>query len=131
MHDGAEYVGDDFYCDVALAHPAELDIVHEDDRVLAFHHTKPKWEFHLVVIPKRHIASLTRASAIDQDDVAAVLKVAQSLARGVEEELGAQPVMSNLGNYQDSQHLRVHIHSGARLRSSSSPLVSNDDAVAE
>lgn len=130
MHNGAEYVGDDFYCDVALAHPDELDIVHEDDRVLAFHHTKPKWELHLVVIPKRHIASLTRASALDEDDVAAVLRVAQTLARGVEEERGAQPVMSNLGNYQDSQHLRVHIHSGPRLSSPSEP-ASIDDAVAE
>lgn len=131
MHEGAEYVGDDFYCEVALARPGELDIVHEDDRVLAFHHTKPKWEFHLVVIPKRHIASLTRASALDQDDIAAVLKVAQSLARGVEEELGAEPVMSSMGNYQDSQHLRVHIHSGARLRVPSGPLVPSDDVVAE
>ncbi len=63
--------------------------------MLAFHHTKPVWEFHLVVIPKRHIASLTRASAADQDDIAAILKVAQFLARTVEEERGDQAVVTN------------------------------------
>lgn len=116
MQHGAEYEGDDFYCDVALANTAELDVVHEDDRVIAFHHTKPLWEFHLVVIPKRHIASLTRASAADQDDIQATMKVAQSLARAVEEQRGDEAVVTNLGNYQDCQHLRVHIHSGALIR---------------
>lgn len=57
-----DYDGDDFYCDVAIPHAAELDVVHEDELVLAFHHTKPLWEVHIVVVPKRHIASLTRAS---------------------------------------------------------------------
>ncbi len=116
MQIGAEYDGDDFYCDIALANTAVLDVVHEDDRVIAFHHTKPVWELHLVVIPKRHIASLTRAAATDEDDVQAMMKVAQSLARAVEEERGAEAVVTNLGSYQDSQHLRVHIHSGAQIR---------------
>ncbi len=116
MQHGGEYDGDDFYCDVALANTAALDIVHEDDRVIAFHHTKPLWELHLVVIPKRHIASLTRADAADEDDVQAMMKVAQSLARAVEEERGSEAVVTNLGSYQDSQHLRVHIHSGSQVR---------------
>lgn len=116
MRDGDKYDGDDFYCDVALRNVAELDVVHEDDRVIAFHHTKPVWEFHLVVIPKRHIASLTRASSTDQDDIQAIMQVAQALARAVEEERGSEAVVTNLGSYQDSQHLRVHIHSGALVR---------------
>jgi histidine triad (HIT) family protein len=111
---GADYDGDDFYCDVAIPHSDELNVVHEDDRVLAFHHTRPHWEVHLVVVPKRHIASLTRASIADGDDIGALLKVVQSVAREVEEEQGAAAVLTNLGSYQDSQHLHVHIHAGAR-----------------
>jgi histidine triad (HIT) family protein len=114
---GAQYDGDDFYCDVAIPHAAELDVVHEDDRVLAFHHTRPLWEVHVVVVPKRHIASLTRASAADGDDISALLKVVQTVARDVEEERGAAAVLTNLGSYQDSQHLHVHIHAGPRLGS--------------
>jgi histidine triad (HIT) family protein len=112
---GADYDGDDFYCDVAIPHADELDVVHDDERVLAFHHTRPAWEVHVVVVPKRHIASLTRASAADGDDISALLKVVQSVARDVEEERGAAAVLTNLGSYQDSRHLHVHIHAGARL----------------
>lgn len=114
MKVGAQYDGDDFYCDVAIPRAAELDVVHEDDRVLAFHHTRPLWEVHLVVVPKRHIASLTRASAADEDDIGALLKVVQIVARNVEEERGAATVLTNLGSYLDSRHLHVHIHAGPR-----------------
>jgi histidine triad (HIT) family protein len=114
---GAEYDGDDFYCDVAIPHAEDLEVVHEDDRVLAFHHTKPHWQVHVVVIPKRHIASLTRASVTDEEDISALLKVVQSVARDVEVEEGAAAVLTNLGAYQDSKHLHVHIHSGPRLGS--------------
>lgn len=110
-----DYDGDDFYCDVAIPHAAELDVVHEDELVLAFHHTKPLWEVHIVVVPKRHIASLTRASDTDEDDVRALLEVVQSVAADVESAEGAAAVLTNLGSYQDSKHLHVHIHSGDRL----------------
>ena len=111
---GADYDGDDFYCDVAIPNVADLEVVHEDDQVLAFHHTKPFWPVHVVVVPKRHIASLTRASATDEADISALLKVVQSVARDVEAEEGAAAVLTNLGAYQDSKHLHVHIHSGPR-----------------
>jgi histidine triad (HIT) family protein len=111
---GAQYDGDDFYCDVAIPNVAQLDVVHEDDRVLAFHHTRPLWDVHIVVVPKRHIASLTRASAADQDDISALLKVVQNVARVVEEERGAAAVLTNIGSYQESRHLHVHIHAGPR-----------------
>ena len=52
------YAGDDFYCDVAIPYPDRLEVVHQDERVLAFHHTRPFWRTHVVVVPVRHLASL-------------------------------------------------------------------------
>jgi histidine triad (HIT) family protein len=109
------YRGNDFYCDVAIPHTDLLDVVHEDDRVLAFHHTRPFWAVHIVVVPKRHIPSLTTATAADEADVRALLATVQSVARDVESRHGAAAVLSNLGAYQDSKHLHVHIHSGSRI----------------
>jgi len=40
---GSEYNGDDFYCDVAIPHVAALQVEHNDEWVLAFHHTRPFW----------------------------------------------------------------------------------------
>ena len=96
------YAGDDFYCDVALANVAGLDVVHEDARVLAYHHTRPFWPTHVVVVPKRHIGSLTTVSEADEADVRALLAVVQRVARQVETSEGAAGVLTNLGRYQDS-----------------------------
>jgi histidine triad (HIT) family protein len=106
------YDGTDFYCDVAIPAPERLDVVHEDDRVLAYHHTRPFWDVHVVVVPKRHIASFTTVGPEDEADVRALLAVVQQVARRVEQEHGAAAVLTNLGAYQDSKHLHVHVHSG-------------------
>jgi len=108
------YCGNDFYCDVAIPDPGALDVVHEDELVLAYHHTRPFWEVHIVVVPKRHIASLTTAGPEDEPDLRAVLQVVAAVARQVEQEHGAAAVLTNLGAYQDSKHLHVHVHSGAQ-----------------
>jgi len=110
----ATYDGDDFYCDVAIPHPDSLSVVHESGRVLAFHHTRPFWETHVVVTPKQHLGSLTTLDADDEPTVRELMSVVQSIARDVEESTGAAGVLTNLGRYQDSKHLHVHVHSGPR-----------------
>jgi histidine triad (HIT) family protein len=42
------------------------NIVYEDDQLLAFHDIHPKAPVHILVIPKKHIASLVEAQ-FDQD----------------------------------------------------------------
>ena len=109
---GRAYAGDDFYCDVAIPHPEDLDVVAEDEHVLAFHHTRPFWQTHVVVVPTRHISSLTTVTSADREVVERLLVVVQGIAREVEESEGAAAVLTNLGRYQDSKHLHVHVHSG-------------------
>ena len=91
------YDGDDFYCDVAIPHPERLSVVHDSEKVLAFHHTRPFWETHVVVTPKQHLASFTTLTAKDEPTVRELLAVAQSIARDVEESTGAAAVLTNLG----------------------------------
>lgn len=109
------YDGSDFYCDVALSREADLDVVHSDELVLAYHHTRPHWPVHLVVVPRRHLGSLTSVGVEDEVDVQTVLSVVQRLAREVEEREGACAVLTNLGSYQDSKHLHVHVTSGTPI----------------
>lgn len=72
------------------------------------------WCLHVVVVPKRHIGSLTTVSDEDEIDVRELFGVVQAVARDVEVEHGAAAVLTNLGAYQDSKHLHVHVHSGGR-----------------
>ncbi len=112
MNELTAYEGSDFYCDVAAPRSGQLDVVYEDDRILAFHHTRPSWATHIVVIPKRHLDSLTTVTTADSADLLALFKVVQQVARRVEDTEGAAAVLTNLGDYQDSKHLHIHIHSG-------------------
>ena len=111
MDEGQEDTGD-FYCDLALPHPERLAIVHETARVLAFHHTQPSYETHIVVVPKVHITSLTTLTEADEPVVRELLRVVQQVARTVEQSQGAARVITNLGRYQESRHLHVHVVSG-------------------
>jgi histidine triad (HIT) family protein len=106
------YHGNDFYCDIAIPKRIALRIEYEDDDVLAYHHTKPFWPLHIVVVPKKHISSFTDRGDGDDDIVLAVLRVVRQLAKSVEDEWGACRILTNLGTYQDSKHLHFHVSSG-------------------
>ncbi len=110
------YSGDDFYCDQALSGRTPIDTVSETDKVLAFHHTRPFWPVHIVVIPKQHIPSLVDLGDGGEDLLMDVMGVVRKLAEEVLEEHGACRVLTNLGEYQDSKHLHFHVCAGEPLR---------------
>jgi histidine triad (HIT) family protein len=109
------YQGKDFYCDIAIPKKIELQIAYEDDVVLAYHHTKPYWPLHIVVVPKKHIPSFTDRTDGDDEIVLAVLDVVRQLAKKVEAEKGECRILTNLGRYQDSKHLHFHVSSGPAI----------------
>lgn len=108
-------VTDDFYCEQALSGKTRVDVVAETGDVLAFRHTRPSWPVHIVVVPKRHIPSLTDLGDADIDAVHRVLAVVRTVAAQVTAEHGAARVLTNLGGYQDSKHLHFHVSSGEPL----------------
>jgi len=104
--------GDDFYCEQALSGKTPIDIVRETEDVLAFHHTRPFWPVHIVVIPRQHIPSLTQLDGVSIEIVYRVLDLVREIAAEVEAEYGECQVVTNLGRYQDSKHLHFHVASG-------------------
>ena len=111
-----EYTGNDFYCDIALKDTASLNIEYESDNVLAYHHTRPHWPVHIVVIPKKHIHSFTNRESVDDTIISEMMAVIRSIAEKVEKEMGEARILTNLGKYQDSKHLHFHVSSGGPLR---------------
>lgn len=94
--------------------PVQLDVVYQDDLVLAFHHTRPFWTTHVVIVPKTHIASLATLTTADEQVARRIFEVVQSIATETVRTTGAAAVLTNLGDYQDSKHLHIHVHSGPR-----------------
>jgi histidine triad (HIT) family protein len=107
---------EDFYCEEALSGRTPIRKVAETQNVLAFHHTRPFWPVHIVVIPKRHVSSLLTIEPGDNELLIEIFDVIKQIASRVVAEHGAARVLTNLGDYQDSKHLHFHINSGAPLR---------------
>ena len=106
----------DFYCDEALSGRTPVRIVMETEDVLAFHHTRPYWALHIVVIPKLHIPSLTDLGGHSVELLHRLMDVVRQVASQVEREHGACRVITNLGEYQDSKHLHFHVGFGEILK---------------
>ena len=106
----------DFYCDEVLSGRTPVKKVLETENVLAFHHTRPFYPVHLVVIPKTHVGSLLTLGEKDNPLLLELFDVIRQVASRVVEEQGACRVITNLGEYQDSKHLHWHIAAGQPLR---------------
>ena len=109
-------MSEDFYCEYVLSGQIDIRKVVETDHVLAFHHTRPYWPVHIVVIPKRHITSLTTLEVTDEQLLLEMLQVVRQIAAQVEAEYGGCRVITNSGKYQDSKHLHWHVGSDEPLR---------------
>ncbi|MDI1243637.1 MAG: HIT domain-containing protein [bacterium] len=111
-------MSDDFYCDEVFSGKTTVEKVFETDRVLAYHHTRPFWPVHIVVVPKQHVDSLL---TVENDLLLELMDVAKKVAASVLDEHGAVRVLTNLGEYQDSKHLHFHVLSGESLGTQAPP----------
>src|SRR5215207_7444749 len=84
--------------------------VREDERTIAFMDINPATRGHLLVVPRAHVRDLLE---IGQEDLAACAHAAQTLARQVEEKLGADGVnlLNSCGReaWQTVFHFHVHV----------------------
>lgn len=101
---------DDFYCNEVFSGRTPVRTVLDSGNVLAYHHTRPFWPVHIVVVPKLHIASLLTLD--DPALLGEMVGVIQTVAARVVAEHGACRVLTNLGGYQDSKHLHWHVAYG-------------------
>ena len=107
---------DDFYCDEVLSGHTPVRRVRETADVLAYHHTRPYWPVHIVVIPKRHISSLLTLDTPDAALLLELIEVIREIAVEVVATHGGCRVLTNLGKYQDSKHLHWHVSAGEPLK---------------
>lgn len=89
-------------------------IVHEDDAVLAFRDNNPQAPTHLLVIPKRHIATLNDLRDEDAMLIGRLYLVARQIAQqsGIAER-GYRTVMNcNADAGQSVFHIHLHVLGG-------------------
>jgi histidine triad (HIT) family protein len=85
-------------------------IVYEDDRVLAFNDINPQAPSHVLVIPKRHIASLNDVSADDDALVGEVVRRAAAIAGELGRGAGGFRTVFNTGPEAGQTVFHIHLH---------------------
>ena len=94
--------------------------VYEDERVLAFEDIQPMAAVHIILIPKRHIATLMDADAEGMADLQAMMVAARAIARLKEIDARGFRLVINC-NEEGGQvvfHLHMHLLGGQQLRCS-------------
>ncbi len=86
---------------------------YEDDSVLAFYDLEPQAPVHILVIPKKHIASAAEITPENSAVIAHIFEVIAKLSRELNMEDGFR-VVSNCGESagQSVKHLHFHVMSG-------------------
>lgn len=109
--------GLDFYCAEVLTGKTSVKKVYESDTVLAFHHTKPSYKFHVVIVPKKHIKDLLALTDADNDLVLEIIRVARDILAQNQEvlPLGVR-LVTNQGKFADTSHLHFHLVVGEKTR---------------
>jgi len=88
--------------------------VYEDDLAFAFHDINPQAPTHVLIIPKKHIASLDEAAPDDQAMLGHLTLVASRLANqlGVAAEGYRTVINTGVGAGQSVWHIHVHMLGG-------------------
>jgi histidine triad (HIT) family protein len=116
------------FCDLA-GKQTTTRILYEDEAVLAFPDRYPLAPVHVLIIPKKHIASVTVVEPEDEALMGHLIMGAKKLA----EELGiardGYKLLIRAGSHggQEISHLHLHLIGGAPLWEDIRPLTSDGE----
>ncbi len=101
------------FCKIA-AHEIPSQIVHEDDDVVAFTDVAPMAPLHVLVVPRRHVASIADA---DAGTIGKVGTAAARIARDAGYADRGYRIVANVGPDAGStvRHLHFHVLAGRPL----------------
>lgn len=105
------------FCKVA-AGEIPADIVYQDDDVVAFRDIQPQAPTHLLIIPRRHIATLLEITEEDSELLGRMHAAAIRLARSEGLEQSGFRLVTNTmaGAGQSVFHIHLHLLGGRTLR---------------
>ena len=102
-------MSDCIFCKIA-AGEIPADVVYEDEKIFCFHDLDPQAPVHVLMIPKKHIASTDDIRAEDQELLGYMMGKIKDVAAGLGLENGYRVVI-NCGEdgMQTVKHLHLHI----------------------
>jgi len=107
---------DCIFCKI-IAGEIPTDIVYQDEEVIAFRDINPLAPTHLLIIPKKHIPSLTHLSEAESPLIGHMVNVANQLAKkeGIAEKGYRLAINCGEQGGQLVPHLHMHLLGGRKL----------------
>ena len=107
---------DCIFCQI-VAGEVPSEILYQDEEVIAFRDINPQAPTHLIIIPKRHIPSLTHLSEAESPLIAHMVNIANQLAKreGISESGYRLAMNCGKEGGQLVPHLHLHLLGGRKL----------------
>jgi len=104
------------FCQIA-AGKLPSDIVYQDDQVIAFRDINPQSPTHVLIIPKKHIASLAELAEGEASLMGHMVNIANQLAKSEGVAQSGYRLVVNCGQEggQLVPHLHLHLLGGRQL----------------
>lgn len=102
-------MADCIFCMIAN-HEIPTNVAYEDEKIICFHDTDPQAPVHVLVIPKKHIASLNEVTEEDKELMGHIMCTIPKIAQELGLENGYR-VVSNNGEdaFQTVKHIHFHV----------------------
>ncbi|MFH0929873.1 MAG: histidine triad nucleotide-binding protein [Candidatus Moraniibacteriota bacterium] len=100
------------------------DIVYENEDIIAFRDAHPIAPVHVLVIPKKHIASVADISEEDTMLMGKLIATAKKIAEDLKISEKGYKLLFRVGEHggQEVGHIHLHLIGGAQLREDIRPV---------
>jgi histidine triad (HIT) family protein len=105
------------FCKI-VSEEAKATVVYRDAQVTAFRDIHPVAPTHILIVPNKHIESVSTLEVEDEPLMGHLFTVARKLAEEAEISKGGYRLITNTGSDggQTVFHLHVHLIGGQRMR---------------
>ena len=103
--------------DKIISKEISSDIVFENDRILAFKDISPQSPIHILIIPKKHIATVNDIDISDIDLIGELIYIAKQISKDMEFSDSGYRLIINCGDdgCQTVNHLHLHLLAGRKF----------------
>jgi len=89
-----------------------VDRLRETETLLAFHHPRPSYPVHILLVPRRAVATLAELTSDDSDFLTDLVQTVNSVVQELDQQQNGYRLITNGGAYQDVPQLHFHLISG-------------------
>jgi histidine triad (HIT) family protein len=97
------------FCKIA-AGEIKADVVHADDRVVAFRDLNPQAPTHVLVVPRKHVATINDLEEQDAKTAGRLFLVAKQVAKAEGVDRSGYRVVMNCGEGAGQSVFHIHLH---------------------